>query len=64
MKILSYKIHRPLTWHIKHLADSVNFKGGTFNKLYNGLIGIRFEMPNVSYTQPLSDIFELRNYQK
>ena len=42
------------TRYIKHLAESVNFEGGTFNKLCNGLIGNRFEMPNVSYTQPLS----------
>jgi hypothetical protein len=36
--------------YIKHLADSANFEGITFNKHYNGLIGNRFEMPNVSYT--------------
>jgi len=35
------------------LAESANFKGGTFNKHRNGLIGNRFEMPNVSYTNPL-----------
>jgi len=35
------------------LADSANFKGSTLNKLCNGLIGNRFEMPNVSYTNPL-----------
>jgi hypothetical protein len=35
------------------LAESANFKGGTFNKLCNGLIGNRLEMPNVSYTHPL-----------
>jgi len=29
------------------LAESANFKGGTFKKHPNGLIGIRFEMPNV-----------------
>ena len=46
--------HQPLTRYIKHLADSANFKGGTFNKLCNGLIGNRFEMPNVSYTHPLA----------
>ncbi len=44
------------TRYIKHLADSANFKGGTFNKLCNGLIGNRFEMPNVSYTHPLVPI--------
>ena len=43
----------PLTLYIKHLAESANFKGGTFNKHSNGLIGNRFEMPNVSYTCPL-----------
>jgi len=44
--------HETLTRYIKHLADSANFKGGTLNKLCNGLIGNRFEMPNVSYTHP------------
>jgi hypothetical protein len=43
-----------VTRYIKHLAESANFKGGTFNKHRNGLIGNRFEMPNVSYTQPLA----------
>lgn len=42
-----------VTRYIKHLADSADFKGSTFNKHHNGLIGNRFEMPNVSYTQPL-----------
>ena len=42
-----------ITRYIKHLADSADFKGGTFNKHRNGLIGNRFEMPNVSYTHPL-----------
>lgn len=37
-----------LTRYIKHLAESANFKGGTLNKHRNGLIGNRFEMPNVS----------------
>jgi hypothetical protein len=37
------------TRYIKHLAESANFKGGTFNKHCNGLIGNCFEMPNVSY---------------
>lgn len=45
--------HETLTLYIKHLAESANFKGGTFNKHRNGLIGSRFEMPNVSYTHPL-----------
>ncbi len=48
------------TRYIKHLAESANFKGGTLNKLYNGLIGNRFEMPNVSYTHPLGASSELR----
>lgn len=51
-------VHQPLTRYIKHLAESANFKGGTFNKQRNGLIGNRFEMPNVSYTQPLATIIE------
>lgn len=42
------------TRYVKHLEDSANFKGGTFNKHCNGLIGNRFEMPNVSYTQTLA----------
>lgn len=42
-----------VTWYIKHLADSADFKVGTFNKHRNGLIGNRFEMPNVSYTRSL-----------
>ena len=42
-----------VTRYIKHLAESANFKGGTFNKHRNGLIGNHFEMPNVSYTHPL-----------
>jgi len=51
--------HQPLTRYIKHLADSADIKGGTFNKLCNCLIGNRFEMPNVSYTNPLA--FTLKN---
>jgi hypothetical protein len=46
------------TRYIKHLAESANFKGGTFNKHRNGLIGNRFEMPNVSYTHPLCPMQE------
>ena len=46
--------HQQLTRYIKHLAESANFRGGTFNKLRNGLIGNRFEMPNVSNTHPLA----------
>jgi hypothetical protein len=45
--------HENTTRYIKHLAESANFKVGTFNKHCNGLIGNRFEMPNVSYTHPL-----------
>ena len=44
------------TRYIKHLAESANFKDGTFNKLCNGLIGNCVEMPNVSYTHPLEVI--------
>ena len=44
--------HENTTRYIKHLAESADFKGGTINKLCNGLIGNRFEMPNVSYTHP------------
>ncbi len=46
--------HQLPTRYIKHLAESANFNGSTFNKHRNGLIGNRFEMPNVSYTHPLS----------
>lgn len=51
------------TRYIKHLAESANFKGGTFNKHRNGLTGNRFEMPNVSYTHPLATILknEIKN---
>lgn len=52
--------HENTTRYIKHLAESANFKGGTFNKLCNGLIGNRFEMPNVSYTHPLGNIQKYR----
>jgi len=45
--------HENTTRYIKHLAESAKFKGGTLNKICNGLIENRFEMPNVSYTQPL-----------
>lgn len=48
--------HENTTRYIKHLAESANIKGGTFNKHCNGLIGNRFEMPNVSYTHPLITI--------
>ena len=45
--------HENTTLYIKHLAESANFKDGTFNKHSNGLIRNRFAMPNVSYTSPL-----------
>ncbi len=45
--------HENTTLYIKHLAESTNFKGSTFNMHRNGLIENRFEMPNISYTQPL-----------
>ncbi len=48
------------TRYIKHLADSADFKGGTFNKHCSGLTGNRFEMPNVSYTNPLPHILKTR----
>jgi ankyrin repeat protein len=48
--------HENTTRYIKHLAQSANFKGSTFNKHCNGLIGNRFKMPNVSYTHPLATI--------
>ena len=43
-----------VTRYIKHLADSADIKVSTFNKHRNGLIGNRFEMPNVSYTHSLA----------
>ena len=49
--------HENTTRYIKHLAESANFKASTFNKYRNGLIGNRFEMPNVSYTHPLTPSF-------
>jgi len=45
--------HENTTRYIKHLAESADFKCGTFNKHRNGLIGNRFGMPNVSYTHPI-----------
>jgi len=38
--------HENTTRYIKHLAESTNFKGGTFNKHRNGLIGTCFEIGN------------------
>ena len=51
---------RLLTRYIKHLAKITNFKGSTFNKHCNGLIGNRFETPNVSYTHTLTTIIKIR----
>jgi len=51
--------HQAVTRYIKHLADSADFKGSTLNYPCNGLIGNRFEMPNVSYTHPLPAILLL-----
>lgn len=48
-----------VTRYIKHLAESANIKGSTINKHSNGLIGNRFEMPNVSYTHPLAVMVRL-----
>ena len=50
--------HAGHTRYIKHFSDSADFKGGTFNKHRNGLIGNCFEMPNVSYRRPLYAIVE------
>ncbi|GAB1418365.1 hypothetical protein MASR2M12_11300 [Bacteroidales bacterium] len=55
--------HQQLTRYIKHLAESANFKDSTFNKHRNGLIGNRFEMPNVSYTNPLYAILKRRHIE-
>lgn len=54
MKLDLKEDKRALTRYIKHLADSADFESGTLNKHRNGLIGNRFEMPNVSYTHPLA----------
>lgn len=55
-------MHESTTRYIKHLADSANFKGSTFNQHRNGLIGNRFEMPNVSYTHPLRNAANCNNH--
>jgi hypothetical protein len=52
-----------ITRYIKHLAESANFKYIAFNKHRNGLIGNRFEMPNVSYTHPLAFMQKKSKYQ-
>ena len=45
-----------VTTCIKHLADSCLSSGTARIKSSCNLIGNRFEMPNVSYTQPLGVI--------
>ena len=45
--------HQPLTTCIKHLAVSALSSGTARIKSSCNLIGNRFELPNVSYTQPL-----------
>jgi len=55
--------HENTTLYIKHLAESTNFEDCTFNKNCNGLIGNRFEMPNVSYTCPLTVSLGKRAYR-
>ena len=64
--IINALIHKGqlVTRYIKHLAESANFKGSTFNKHCNGLIRNRFEMPNVSYTHPLCPIKNDNNIVK
>jgi len=48
--------HQHPTTCIKHLADSGLSSGTARIKSSCNLIGNRFEMPNVSYTQPLANI--------
>jgi hypothetical protein len=50
--------HQHPTTCIKHLADSGLSSGTARIKSSCNLIGNRFEMPNVSYTQPLAIIAE------
>jgi len=50
------KNNEPLTSYIKHLAISGLSRGTARIKSSCNLIGNRFEMPNVSYTQPLAAI--------
>ena len=71
IKQVDEKRNEPITRYIKHLAESANFKGSTFNKHRNGLTGNRFEMPNVSYTHPFSGklsqlepTYQTSNYEK
>ncbi|MCD4746107.1 MAG: hypothetical protein K8R58_07395, partial [Bacteroidales bacterium] len=37
------------TKNIGHLADSANFMACAFNKIYSGLIGRCFKLPNAPY---------------
>jgi hypothetical protein len=53
------RANQPITLYIKHLVDSANFKGITFNKHRNSMIGNRFEIPNVSYTYPFRVNFSI-----
>jgi hypothetical protein len=50
------KKHEPVTSCIKHLADSGLSSDTARIKSSCNLIGFRFEMPNVSYTQRLAGI--------
>ncbi len=47
---------RHATSYIKHLAKSVYFKVSRFNKNHISLIGLSFEMQNISYTSRLEHI--------
>ena len=47
-------MHEGITTCIKHLAGSGLSSGTARIKSSCNLIGNRFEMPNVSYTQPLA----------
>jgi hypothetical protein len=42
--------HENLTINIGHLADSAKFEMSTINKIYSGLTGWSFEMPNAPYS--------------
>ncbi len=46
LKPLKDKNAQLVTACIVHLADSADFKGGTYNKQYSGLTGSCFESPN------------------
>ncbi len=55
--IIGQKIkHMAITKCINHLADRVNIEAVTFNEYCSGLTGLLSEMPNVSYTWPLTAI--------